>query len=267
MNRKIDPLHVIAGIAGILAVSADTGSNVEYIYGQTGNLLDSSVAAVLAVAFGTALALSAAFSAFRNRDIITGFFLVCAFVVGATFSLTATADRTTNQRAGSLHKTWEKDIQHSNLFEDWRLRRRVADKECSPTKGGRGNLCEQAETRAHEAKAELEARRLELDATAQAIHKAIPAIKPELAQIIAPLSLPVALFLLGNALLAFGIGGRRVKPEFEVQLTGRAADEAKADRFIAAFEAAHGRRPKPQEVVNGIGIPAPTAKRMLKRAA
>ena len=45
-----------------------------------------------------------------------------------------------------------------------------------------------------------------------------------------PMLLPVALFLMGAYFVAFGLAGTKVKPEFEVELTGRAAADDKAKR-------------------------------------
>lgn len=265
MSKRIHtPLYVVTAMIGGSCLFADTASNVQYVYNQTETMLDSTILAVVTVAAGTAFALTAAFEAGRNRAFGLWLFLVMAFGLGAAFSLTATADRTNNQRLVALTKVWNADTQHQTLFEDWRLRRRLADKECSPAKGGRGPQCAMAEDRAHEARRELEERRLALDVTAQAIHSYLPFISVEIASKLSPMTLPVALFLLANALLAFGLGGKKVEPEFDVSLTGRAADEDKARRYTKAFREQHGRAPNVIELRRATGVSEGIARKAVR---
>lgn len=255
MTKRIHtPLYVVSAMIGGSCLFADTASNVQYVYNQTDTLLDSTILAVVAVAAGTAFALTAAFEAGRQRAYGVWLILVAAFLIGATFSLTATADRTNNQRLAALTKVWNADTQHASMFEDWRVRRRLADKECAPANGGRGPQCAMAEDRAHEARKELEARRLELDVTAQAIHAYLPFIPVPIAAKLAPMSLPVALFLLANALLAFGLGGKKVEPEFTIELSGKAAQVDKAKRYVKQYRQQYGKAPNVVELRRAVGV-------------
>lgn len=253
-KRMHTPLYVVSAMIGGACLFADTASNVQYVYNQTDTFLDSTILAVVAVAAGTAFALTAAFEAGRQRSYGVWGILVMAFLIGATFSLTATADRTNNQRLTALTKVWKADAQHENLLASWKYRRGKADAECSPAKGGIGRLCRDAEESAVQAKTDLEARRLELDVTAQAIHTYLPFVPVDIASKLAPMSLPIALFLLANALLAFGLGGKKVEPEFRIELTGKAADKDKATRYVKQYREQYGKAPNVIELRRAVGV-------------
>lgn len=263
-KRTHTPLYVVSAMIGGSCLFADTASNVQYVYNQTETMLDSTILAVVTVAAGTAFALTAAFEAGRQRSYGVWLFLILAFCLGATFSLTATADRTNNQRLAALTKVWTADPQHQSLYQDWRKRRARADDECAPKRGGRGKLCESEELRAVEARTELEHRRMELDVTAQAIHAYMPFVPVDIASKLAPMSLPVALFLLANALLAFGLGGKKVEPEFVIQLTGRAADEDKAKRYVKQYKDQYGKAPNVIELRRAVGVSEGVARKAIR---
>ena len=87
---------------------------------------------------------------------------------------------------------------------------------------------------------------------------------PEQISIYIP-GLPAIALLLFSIMFGLGLSGERVEAEFDLALTGDAAKEDKAERFMAAFKEANGRWPTKQEVSQVSGLSPQRADTLRKR--
>ena len=77
--------------------------------------------------------------------------------------------------------------------------------------------------------------------------------------------LPAIALLLFSIMFGLGLSGERVEAEFDLALTGDAAKEDKAQRFMVAFKEANGRWPTKQEVAQISGLSPQRADTLRKR--
>lgn len=261
MRRVLTPLHVVAASVGILCTAVEVLSNVEHSVQQTKTLYDPAVASVVATSIGVTIALACAMEAFRQRHLINGFMLLAAFALGAAYTITTTLDRVATNRDAALAKKWDGDAQIKDLVA---LQQRVsymAARECA---GGRGQKCDAISAEVKIADKRLADRRGELDSMGKRLAAIVPGIDASTASLYQPMLLPVSLFIMGAWLVAFGINGKKVQPEFRCELAGRDALEARAEKFADAFQAQHGRVPKPLELQRELGIKVAAARRLHK---
>lgn len=182
---------------------------------------------------------------------IIGSCLLLAFVLGSGHVISTTLDRVGSARDTSLAKVWAADPQVQELV---RLKQQVtysASRECGT---GRGKRCDDISQEIGVADKRIDARKGELDSMGRRIAGAIPGISASQASLYQPMLMPFALYLFGTVFLAFGANGRRVKPTFQIQLTGRDAQLDKARKFAAEFRVAHGRMPRPAEVSKALCV-------------
>lgn len=260
------PFWVGAIMAGLSLVLVDVYSNVQFMMEQSINgFLDSNVIGVICLALGTAIALPAAARAARTKHIVLAFGLLIGFLIGAAFSLTATLDRVASQRDAKLGAIWKADDLMRSLVEEHKRLNYAASRECAT---GRGKRCAAAEEEVGVSKNKIAQREAELDSMGRRISGLTNGrITVHAASLFQPNLMPLGLFLLGNLLIAFGAAGVRVKPEFDVGLTGRDAVQAKAARYIAEYEAVHGKRPPPSAISATCKVSKTVAQTALRKAA
>lgn len=261
-KRVLTPLHVVAASTGVFITATEIASNTEHMMHQTGTLFDPAVAAAVAVSIGVTITLACAIQAFRQWNVLTGTWLFLAFALGAGYTLSTTFDRVATARDRAMAKVWASDPQHQEIFA---IYQRVAQKVALECGAGNGPRCEANRASMVQATSTLYMRRGELDSMGKRFAALTGnRVSVDTASSFQPMLMPVALFLMGAFLVAFGIGGQRVPPEFDTGLTGRAAIEGKTKRFVAAFRAEHGRDPKPTEIARAIGVTSTQARRLLK---
>ncbi|MEQ8823817.1 MAG: hypothetical protein RIC14_05540 [Filomicrobium sp.] len=229
---------VAAILIGVAAMSVDTWSNIEFQVGRPLVLSDllspgiwtSLTAAVVVVAISTAAALTVAGIAWRGRKwgLAAGLFL--AFLCGAAYSLSATLDRVSTAKDGRVHEKQS----HNLAIAEAKAAVEAARDQLGAAKAGMlaeckgrnpANLsddgwpkCRRHWRAAESAQAKLasaEAQRSSLgaivveDSGAERVAALIPfgLVSPKQVTLYQPVLLPVALFLFGNLLVAFGFAG------------------------------------------------------------
>jgi len=248
-------------------MAVDVVSNVDFMYASTNNLFDSSIAAVVAVALGTAFALTASLTAFRQRMFVAGIMLLLGFALGAGFSLSATLDRVATQRDAALTKVWANDPELVALKESLADLRARKTQECATGDGPKCKaLTDAAADEAIKMQPLIAAREAKLDSMGQRIAAMLPFMTVEQASMYQPVLLPVALFVLANWLLAFGLSGAPVVPEFDIQLTGRAEQEERAKRYVTQYRSQFNRAPNVVELRKALQVSEGIAKKAIKAA-
>lgn len=268
MKRNYTALHVAAGIIGAFTLYVDIWSNVEATFAQTKNYFDPTISAVIVVGLATSIVLACAYNSFRSWRILTGTILLIAFGLGSTFAILTTLSRVSDQRDTQLASIWKADQRWQELTKLESNVRVAASRECMTvdvgTKKTRGPACLALEQQLKLSTESRELREAELDSLGKRIHALIPAISIQNASIYYPCVLPIALYLMANWLLAFAIDGEKVEAEFETELKGRFAIEAKAKRYAQQFYNDHGRWPKWGEVAETLEVTPAVAKRIAK---
>lgn len=270
MKREYTFKHGVAASLGAGCLIVETWMNAQELHERVNNWADSSILAGVAVCFGAAFALAAAAAAWHQRAFVKALFLLTAFLIGAAFQGATTLDRIGTQRDAKLSQVWKADSRWVQLDKIERDMRYEASRECSkvgPSGRSRGPRCDAVENEAEVAKRLRLERESELDSLGQRIAAMIPLLTVRQASLYVPCLLPVALFLLANALLAFGLDGREIEPEFSFELKGRAADTARARRFIEGYVATNGRNPTIADVAQATGVKDYTAAKLLREAA
>jgi len=87
---------------------------------------------------------------------------------------------------------------------------------------------------------------------------------PEQISIYIP-GLPAIALLLFSIMFGLGLSGERVQPEFDLALTGEAAKEDKAERFMVRFKDANDRWPTKQDVAKVSGLSLQRAETLRRR--
>jgi hypothetical protein len=216
--------------------------------------------------------------AFRNGGPIIGTMLFIGYIAAAVFSLSATLDRVATQRDNKLERIWSQDkeiqrltkvrdkMEYNAIREATEGRRDRRGRRISPA--GKGAAYDAAKAEAKIANDLIVKRKAELDSLGRRISgMTVGLVTIEQASKYQPCILPVALLLLGQWLVAFCLNGRKIKPEFNTELTGRAALVAKAERYAAAFKASHGRLPRQTELQNELGVTVAVARNLRKNIA
>jgi len=254
-------IHYVAASVGISCTLVECFSNVEHIFRQTGTLHDPAVAAALVTSIGVVIALSCSLVAFRQMHVINGTMLLCAFGLGAAFTLSTTLDRVASARDATLSAKWKADPQHQELVALHSKVSYLAARECGT---GRGAKCDAIAQEVRIAEQRLEARRGELDSLGKRLAALVPGVTASGASLYQPMLLPLTLFLLGSWLTAFGVSGRQTVAEFHVKQVGRPALVERANRFAREFRAAHRRLPSAAEVEQALGVSTFVARGLLR---
>lgn len=271
MKTVHTPLHIGAAIAGIACTATEVVSNIDHIVHSTKTLYDPAVAAVAVTSIGVTFAMACVYRAFRDRQVLTGIMLLLAFLTGAGYTLSTTLERVAAHRDTKLEKIWSADLEIQRLtkvrdqMNYTATRERVEGNKGKNRQAGEGQSYNAARAEAQIASDLLSARKAELDSMGKRISAiTFGRVSVETASMFQPMLLPVALFLMGSYFVAFGLAGTKVKPEFEVELTGRAAADDKAKRFANQFKQTHGRLPSPAEIEKAIGVSQFIARRLTR---
>lgn len=235
--RIVTTLGALAAILiGIAAMSVDTWSNLEF---QSGGALTVSAllepefwtslkAAVVVVAIGTAAALTLAGLSWRAGRVGLAIGLFAAFVFGAGYSLNATLSRVSDAKDGGIHAAQSHNLaiaEAKAAVARWETALAKAEAGMAAECKGRDPatltakgwpLCVGHYQAAEAAQGRLEAARAEraalgapvvLDSGAERVSALLFGwVSPAQVTLYQPILLPVALFLFGNLLIAYGFG-------------------------------------------------------------
>ena len=254
MKREHTMFHITAGLFGQVAIMADAGSNVEFMYQQTGTLFDTNVLIVVVIAMCNAIALAAAIKAFQQGDRIVPIALALGFFCASVFSLSATYNRVATASHATAQVILNNDDEYKALYLIYQSAVRDAGLECSPGRGGRGDNCEKAEIA-------VTALKEKLDRRADKLVVKLPGLSSEVTAMLPNLMAPLALYIFANCLVAFGLNGRIVRPEFELAAPDKPIDKAR--RFVVNYIEANGCKPSVGLVVDRTGVTAYYARKVL----
>lgn len=273
MTRIRTPLHWVVGSVGALCVGVIIGSNVDHIVKQTGTIYCPEAFAAFATSVGVVVALAAAMDVFEDwrklSSWINGSALFAAYLFGAGYELTTTFDRTSTLRDQTMAKTWKGDKQHEDLTKLYTRVSYMAARTCAEdkTKKNKNQACSDIRQEVDIAQERLELRRGELDPLGKRVAwMSMGYLDVQTAGHIQPLLLPIALFLMGSFFVAYGVKGKFVEAEFSTELSGMAAKEDKARRFILAYQEQNSRLPTVSDVCKTAGVSDPTARKYLRQA-
>lgn len=265
MARQYNTIHLIAGIAGSSCLLSEMYANIVHTHEVAGRYLDPAVVATIVVSAAGAMALAAAIAAFRQLDlgsIINGFFLLAGFIFAASFSLSTTFERTSSQRDAMIEARLSKSQEYKDLKSEIAgLKRQQSTEEACLS--GDGPRCGFLTKRVAELNYQLETIIVKTDSSGVRIATMLD-LDPSLVGRVQPMLLPLALFLFANFLVAFAADGRTVPTEFSTELGGRAALEARAQRYAETFKSQHGRYPRPVEYVQTLGLTPAVASRLAR---
>lgn len=254
MIREHTKLHYAAGICGQAAIFTDAGSNVEFMYNQTGTLLDTNILVVVVIAVCNSIALAAAIKAFQQGDRIVTAALALGFVCASVFSLSATYHRVTSTNTQSAQNYLMKDREYKSLSILYDVALTKSGQYCDAETGKTKAACIKREKTA----AALRDRR---DRRADQINVKIPGLSAEVTSMLPNLTAPLALYIFANCLLAFGINGRLVRPEFETTAPDKPIDKAR--RFVVNYIETNGCKPSVSLIVERVGVTAYYARKAL----
>lgn len=270
MIRSWTTLHVIALFVGGYIVATEVASNVEHIVHGTGSIYNPAVFIAIGVSVGTVFSFTMAMDAMENWKKISSWInaagLIAAFIFGTAFTLSTTLDRTAIARDNALTKVWKNDQEMKNLDQLYQTAQYSVSKECG---SGRGKKCEALSVEIVNIKKQIEVRQSDLDSMGKRINVATGGlISAENASILQPMLLPIAMFLMGTFMLAYGMKGRETEPtasEFDLELTGMDAKEEKAKRFIREYKKKNRKLPSVSDVRKVSDVSYPTAVKYLKK--
>jgi hypothetical protein len=268
MKRTWTSLHIVALVVGGYIVATEIGSNVEHIIHGTGSFYNPAVFTAIGVSIGTVFAFTMAMDALEDWKKLSSWVnatgLAAAFLFGTAFTLTTTLDRTATARDSLLSKKWKEDDEMANLAKMYQNISLQSTQECG---SGRGKKCDALSAERSSIEQRILAKQEDLDSMGKRIHKLTGGmISVSAASIFQPMFMPIAMFLMGTFMVAYGVKGKFVKPEFDIQtLTGMDSKEDKAKRYIEKYRAAKGSAPTIMQVKTVAEVSYPTAKKYLAR--
>lgn len=270
MKRKWTALHIAGIVIGGYVVLTEIISNVEHIIQGTGSYYNPAVFLVIGVSVGTVFAFSMAMNALEEwrklSSWINAIGLFVAFFFGAAFTLSTTLDRTATARDNQLVKVWQSDEQLNTYVKTHSSLSAQASKECAT---GRGRRCEDITQEIVLLNEKIKNRRSELDSMGKRIAMVMGgAISAETMSIIQPMFMPISMFLMGIFMVAYGLKGRLVAPEFQqaIELKGKELKEDTALRFIREYKQKNGRCPTVKQVMTVAQVSYVTAKKYIDKS-
>lgn len=270
MKRKWMALHIAAIIIGSYIVVTEVVSNVEHIMVGTGSIYNPAVFTAIGVSIGTVFAFSMAMNALEEwrklSSWINAIGLFVAFLFGAAFTLSTTLDRTATARDNQLVKVWQTDEQLNTYVKSFNTLSTQASRECAT---GRGQRCEAVVVEISQLQEKIKVRRSELDSMGKRFAAATGGVvSAESMSILQPMFLPISMFLMGIFMVAYGMKGRLVQPEFQqqIELNGKELQKDKAFRFIREYKEKNGRSPTVKQVMNIASVSYGTAKKYIEKS-
>lgn len=288
MKTQYTVAHFAAIAAGVFATGADIANNLEWAIETSGQLVDTTNLIILAVGIGalaTAAALGGVLKSARHVASKAVWFvaLFSVWLVCSSFSMAISTDRLASQRdakqsAAGLH-AGAMEIS-AKLLDRAQTK---ADTYCIPLANVRPRSRDHYTTQC--AKWTEEAAREAQILRGMGSNPAGPAdsLGPRVQRVleiatgvtidasdvnlIVPLLAPLGLLLLGSILTGWGVAGERVEPEFDFAATGKAAEEAKAERYCQGYMAQNGKPPSAAEIVAALGCGHEKAKRIRRQYA
>ncbi len=271
-------IHAAAILGGTLAVFSNMGSDLQWGYEQSGTWLDSNNAIIASLSIGSLVASGAVGAAISsNRTMVSrtlwSFGLIGVWLICSTFSLAVSTDRIASARDKSMAAkaaTSEARTVTEKLVEHAEAR---VNKWCATRRGKVRNhvKCKRWTKTADRERQLLENYRESPDLSPDSLGPRIARVAQIFGHdmlasdvnVVVPLMAPLGLLMLGSILLAFGMAGERVEPEFDVPVDDV---EERAKRMIEAFLAS-GKRPTIMQVSTTIGVGKQRARRMIKEYA
>lgn len=266
MQRIYTTAHKAAIAAGVACLIVEIWATLEVYYGETKTLMDATMASVFVVNIASVIALKTSRDAWRQKNKGLSSALLLAFVLGAGFAVSTTLDRVATMRDHKLQNAYANSEELQQALVKLDGLERDAKEECK-TVVGRTSFGEQCKLRNQEVtdhKKEIAKIKVSLDSMGVRIAAMLPFVTPEDASKYQPLLLPFALFLLENVLLVFGMDGQKVKAEFDLELKGSDALNAKAARLVQQWKSTHKSLPKPADVERILGVSNYVALKLLK---
>lgn len=269
MKRTWSTLHIIALLIGGYILITEIFSNVEHIVHGTKSLYNPAVFIAIGVSIGTVFAFAMAMDSLEEWKKLSSWVnaigLMIAFIFGTAFTLSTTLDRTATARDSQLNVVRMNDKELNFEIENLQKLSLQSARECG---SGRGQKCEAISAEVKLVGIRVEAKKAALDSMGKRISSATGGlISAENATIFQPMFLPLAMFLMGTFMISYGMKGRLVQPEFKICLTGMAAKEDKARRFINEYKTTNGGLPSIIEVKKVADVSYPTAKLYLRKFA
>ena len=264
MKRTYTPTHMMAATAGAACLASEIYANCQYTYSQAGSWSDPALCATVVISVSGACALSVAFAALRQCEVfstLVGAARVLAFGVAALFSLSTTFERTTAQRDTMITKRLSASPEYGELRSESGGLRRQQVSECLT---GEGPRCSYYNKRIGQIEYRLSEIKSEADSSGMRIAEMLE-LDPGWVSRWQPTLLPIALFLFANFLVAFGLDGCSVEPEFVIEESGQAAGDARASRYAETFRSQYGRAPRPIEYINTLGVTPAVAGRYARK--
>lgn len=284
-------LRVLSMIGGLALVSVVAYLNAHEAHLTTGSWTSPTVIAIIALAFGSALAVPVAQAMAANKQVVLTALAVLGIMAGESFGFVTSAERLLKVRNDRVAAV-QKDNQEAKLAKDEKDNAdkalKAADDKANEErgKGGCKKICLDWEAKAKEARERV--------AKAEARLKAAPVVRSEsliadvtgwsatAVEIIPALAFPTALLILGFVLVAFGHDPRghepaeatQTAPAVEAPATLTTAlvplandqESKEAIAWVREFRAKHGRDPQIPELQAAHPLPKTTAWRRIKEA-
>lgn len=276
---KKEPIHYSAIAVGVCAATVEGYSNIEHIHSAVNNYTDPSIFAAAITSVGAAVLLAFAIKSFKRMNVAGAFIgvgLILTLAFTAAYTMSTTLDRTSAVRLQKLTKIAEGDVKYQEMLKIYKAIASRTVEECGK---GVGERCRNNKSGLAATENDMRNRLSELDTMGQQVRWMMSSIgidtDVETAGKIAPMFLPVALFLLGMFCIAFGEKGSWVepeKPEFDDNeiTSNNTVEKEKAVRFVREYAARNNKYPPPAAVRQVIGCNNYHARkyiRMARRAA
>lgn len=254
---KRDTTHYAALAVGVAAAAIEGYSNIEYIHSVVGQYSDPGVFAAGITSVGAAVLLAFSIKSFKHlttAGTTIGLGLLLTLMFTAAYTMSTTLDRTSYVRQQKLVKVAENDIKYQEMM---RIYKAIAARTVTECGAGVGERCRNNKAGLVATENDMNKRITELDSMGMQVQWMLSLVgiklDVETSGKIAPMFLPVALFLLGMFCIAYGERGYWIpdeKPEFDEDsvVANSTAQKEKAIRFIREYASRNGRYPTPAVV-------------------
>lgn len=263
-DREYTIMHKLAMVAGGCMLIVGIWASLEIFYEETHHLINATMASVIVVSICTVVALKVSRDAWRQKNRGFAFALFCAFLFGAAFTVTTTLDRTASMRDQKLARLIRENPEIQELKDKLKEAEAKASAECENVVGRTsfGDQCKFKLSKVEEIQEKIDDTVSKIDSMGIRLAAMIPGITPDTASRYQPAIFPLSAFLFEVLLLTWGLDGRQIPPEFNMELGGRDALNAKAIRFAEQWQIQHKRLPKPADIERALNVTPQVAKRL-----